>query len=52
MFNTSISPIDGTQIGTPGQSGPRSNGYEGILNTPVFQTAGAVEYTDCFFEEE
>ena len=35
-LNRSVSPIDGTQAGTTvlGQSGPESNGNEGVLHIP------------------
>ena len=40
FLNRSIRPIDGTLTGTNilGQSGPRSNGNEGVLNTPQIST--------------
>ena len=49
MSNTSIKPVDTTLTGaiTPGQSGPGSNGNEGILR--IFQSSSINEASpsDC-----
>ena len=42
-LNSSISPTDKTLTGTttPGQSGPGSNGWEGVLHIPQISNTGA-----------
>ena len=47
---SSIWPIDRTLSGatTPGQSGPGSDGNEGVLHIPVYSTAPADWVTDFF----
>ena len=41
-LNRSIESTDGTLTGTtnPGQSGPTSNGREGVFHTPQFSKTG------------
>ena len=48
MINSLIQPIDRTLSGatTPGQSGPGSNGNEGILQIPQNSTTGILPL-DC-----
>ena len=49
MSNSSIRPIDRTPSGTttPGQSGPGSDGYEGLLHIPPNSSFAGVTSSDC-----
>ena len=52
-MDNSILPIERTLIDTtsPGQSRLESYRNEGVLHKPIAQSAGAVEYTNCFSAE-
>ena len=45
LFNTYIEPLSG--VTTPGQSGPRSDGNEGVLRIPQSSSINVTSPLDC-----